>query len=153
MNTETQEQWILIPDLETYAVSNFGRVKRAKRGNRTQIGHISTPFLSRHGYFRVVLSINNHQKKYFVHRLVMLAFVGVCPDGLEVNHIDGNKLNNRLDNLEYISRSENQKHAYKKGLTPRLFGDNARNTKITEADAIEIRNLYATGKYFQRELA
>lgn len=69
---------------------------------------------TRKGYFRCTLCKDKKTKRYFVHRLVILTFKE--ESNLEVNHIDGNKINNKLDNLEYCTRSENQKHAYKIGL-------------------------------------
>ncbi|WP_442965127.1 HNH endonuclease [Pseudomonas sp. ESBL1] len=72
---------------------------------------------------------------------------GPCPEGQEVNHIDGNKQNPRLDNLEYVTRSENMRHAFRTGLLSR---DGARNSKaaLTEDDVRAIRSEY-TGEYGQ----
>jgi hypothetical protein len=57
----------------------------------------------------------------FVHRIVAAAFIGPCPDGLEINHKNGIKLDNRAENLEYTTRSANMKHAYDSGLRRREF--------------------------------
>lgn len=54
-----------------------------------------------------------------VHQLVAGAFLGACPEGLEINHIDGNQLNNRMENLEYITHRENILHAHRTGLIQR----------------------------------
>lgn len=72
--------------------------------------------MSSGGYHRVTLSKDGKARKYFVHRLVAMHFLEPV-EGLScVNHIDGDKLNNHIQNLEWISRSDNQKHAFKLGL-------------------------------------
>jgi len=74
------------------------------------------PAVNNWGYNYVSLSKNNKAKSYTVHRLVALHFIE-NPDKLPtVNHIDGNKLNNQVKNLEWSSFSDNQLHAYKTGL-------------------------------------
>jgi len=115
------EIWKDIPKFEgLYQVSNFGRVKSfithrngwpARKSNK-----ILKPNSDRYGYQRVILigkDGNRHQ--WLIHRLVMLAFVG-WEDNMQVNHINGVKNDNRLENLEWVTQSENMKHAYKTGL-------------------------------------
>ncbi len=68
------------------------------------------------GYREVVLSDSGRRRSVRVHRLVMECFVGECPEDMQVNHKDGNKLNNALSNLEYVSGTENIHHAFKTGL-------------------------------------
>lgn len=83
--------------------------------------------------------------KYFkVHRLVLEAFYGLSPLG--VNHKDGNKANNSLGNLEYVSQGENNRHAYRIGLK------DPSNRKLTKKDVIEIKNLIARG-VMQKDVA
>lgn len=73
---------------------------------------IKVPNKSKYGYH----SINYKNKTYLVHRLIWETFVGEIPKGLQINHIDGNKSNNRLSNLEVVTPAENIRHAYKMGL-------------------------------------
>ena len=68
------------------------------------------------GYLNIRLSKNNIRKTYSVHRLVAEAFISNLEAKGEVNHIDGNKQNNNINNLEWVTSSENQLHAYKNGL-------------------------------------
>lgn len=92
-----------------YQVSNFGNVKSIFNEK------LLKPYVRKTGYVHVLLSKDGKRKCYTIHKLVMLAFVGES-NGLDVNHIDGNKQNNKLDNLEYCTRKENSKHAWKTGL-------------------------------------
>ena len=109
-----REVWKDIPKYEGfYKVSNLGRVKSLPRllKNRYSIflskEKLLTPKKNGNGYLWVKLCVGG-EKSFAVHRLVMLAFVG--KSDLVVNHLDLNKLNNRLDNLEYCTRRENVHH-------------------------------------------
>jgi hypothetical protein len=70
----------------------------------------------KNGYVYVVLSKNGQTKNCRVHLLIATTFLGKKTDGLQINHIDGDKSNNSPENLEYCTQSENMKHAYKNGL-------------------------------------
>lgn len=98
-----------------YQVSNLGRVRSFKvyKG-----GKVLT-LVQRKGYITVTLCKNGKSKIYSVHRLVAEAFIP-NPDSMrEVNHIDGNKLNNDVSNLEWCTHLENMRHAFKSGLIER----------------------------------
>ena len=110
-----KEQWKDIPGYEGYyQVSNTGKVKSLTGYYKNKRSILLKHSLSR-GYSRVLLCVNNKRKSIYVHKLVMLAFVGES-NGLQVNHINGVKTDNRLSNLEYVTQSENMKHAYRMGL-------------------------------------
>lgn len=81
-------------------------------------------------------------KSYLAHRLVAVAYLGPLPDGMQVNHIDGNKRNNAPINLEYVTPSQNQKHAYVNGLRLARFGESHQTATITDVAAEAIRNEY-----------
>ena len=102
--------------------------------------------ICKNGYKRVHVSKNGKSKRLLVHRIVATAFIP-NPDNLpEVNHKDGNKQNNNVSNLEWVTASENQKHAYKTGLkSAKGIKNGAR--KLTETDVKEIRNHYVKGKH------
>lgn len=121
----SNEIWKPIKEYEgLYEISNMGRVKALKRRKNCNRGygfikeHIMK--LNNHGtsdYYRVPLTDNNHIRKYYVvHRLVAKAFIPNPNDLPEVNHKDGNKSNNCVENLEWCDRSYNIKHAYDTGL-------------------------------------
>ena len=99
------------------------------------------------GYMRVDLRKGKEKHSVFVHRLVADAFVQK-KDGCNcVNHIDGNKKNNKSDNLEWCTHSQNMKHAIATGLShvPGLCGANHPRHKLTEKEVKEILCLFATG--------
>lgn len=110
------EIWKNIPGYEgEYLSSDLGNIKSLKRrylsGEKILSGSCHTK-----GYRCVVLSKNGEQKQYKVHRLVALSFIENFKNKREVNHINGIKSDNRVENLEWVTSSENQKHAYKTGL-------------------------------------
>ena len=65
------------------------------------------PLIMSHGYYRISISINNKVKSYYLHRLVAECYLGECLVGYEVDHIDGDKSNNHISNLQYLTKSEN----------------------------------------------
>ncbi len=93
-----------------YQVSNLGRVKVLKNNI------LMKPLLKRRGYFQVALFKNKQYKYFNIHRLVALTFIPNPENKPQVNHIDGNKQNNNVNNLEWVTCSENIKHAFKIGL-------------------------------------
>ena len=156
-NTDIVELWRPMVGYETfYSISNIGRVRREKGHNgKCKVGRILKTRLSPDGYLRLNLCADTIRSTVKIHRLVALAFLGHPPDStLVINHIDGNKLNNRADNLEYVSNEENIQHAVLNGLLPtgKLHYSNTdyRNSrghciKLTEKDVRQIRKLRSTG--------
>ena len=140
-NESPHERWLPVVGYEGwYDVSNYGRVRRMAEGsNITFIGKILKPMKNSRGYFHVNLSKNSNKRIENIHRLVATSFIGLCPDGLEVNHIDGDKTNNRADNLEYVSSSENQIHSYSLGLQAPVRGEAHGCSKLTEDNVHSIR--------------
>ena len=103
-----KEQWKVIEEFPNYEVSNYAEVRRVWKKHTK----LKKTRLNKFGYEIVHLSRNGENKHRSIHRLVAMAFID-NPDNLpEVNHIDSNKQNNRIDNLEWVTRSENMKHAY-----------------------------------------
>jgi hypothetical protein len=114
------EIWKSIKGYEgLYEVSDEGRIKSLshidKRG-RLRFESILKDRLSDRGYCSCVLYNNGKSKPFKVHRLVANSFIENNFNKPDINHIDGDKKNNRIDNLEWVTKSENCKHAWKKGL-------------------------------------
>lgn len=97
-----KEQWKKVKDYEEYEVSNLGKVRKKD--------YYLNQSENNAGYLRVRLN----QKWFFVHRLVAKHFVDNEKE--QVNHLDGNKLNNIATNLKWVTQTENMLHAYKTGL-------------------------------------
>lgn len=109
------EEWLDLPGFAgDYLVSNLGRIKRGTPARGTQAGRVlKTPY-NPDGYPSAVLRRDGGTVNISVHRAVALAFLGVPPDDQpEVNHKNGNRADNRVENLEFCSRSENVAHSFR----------------------------------------
>lgn len=135
------EEWGEIFGFPTYRVSNFGRVVN------TVSGRILKNTIGSENYLRIGLySETAKNKKKLVHRLVGEAFLENPENKPEINHIDGDKQNNVIFNLEWCTSSENQKHAYSTGLQiSTLQGVGHFAAKISSKDVRMIRILGAIG--------
>lgn len=132
------EVWRPVHEFEgIYEISNYTRVRRAADCAQAAKGQLLTPFLN-HGYLMVSLTNRDGGRAYFVHRLFVASFVGPIPDDLVINHIDGDKTNNWLGNLEVVTRAENNLHARVTGLAD-LRGERNGSAKLTEDQVREIR--------------
>jgi len=144
------EVWKNIDGFEGYyQISNFGHVKSLARNTpyKKSIRPIKERILKQAiaatGYPTIALHKNASPNTCYIHRLLLAAFVPNPENKRCCNHIDGNKENNRLENLEWSTHSENEKHAYDTGLkvcaTP--LGERHGNAVLTEKKVIEIHSL------------
>ena len=117
---EEIEIWKPIDEFnESYEVSNMGRVKSLPKwmGRYFSEVRVLKPKIDKYGYERVTLCYDNGKRKYStIHRLVANTFIKNEENLKTVNHIDGNKLNNRMENLEWMSNRDNIIHAWDTGL-------------------------------------
>ena len=104
----SKEVWRRVSGFQNYDVSTMGRVLRR--------GKFLSGCAGTGGYATVTLRSRGRRKTAYLHRLVLEAFVGKCPDGHECNHKNGDKLDNRLENLEWVTPKENTNHAIRIGL-------------------------------------
>lgn len=142
----------IVSHLGLYSVSRNGEVKSIARTKR--VGSIKTGIkilpvkerilkksLDRLGYFSVRLSKNGKAQNCLVHRLVALAWIGQPPEGMpHINHIDGNKQNNHVSNLEWCSPIHNINHAIQSGLHPSPKGQTNIKAKLTDEQVKDIRS-------------
>lgn len=112
------EVWRDIPGYEgLYKISNYGRVMSLpKLRGRAFVGETMLKPHLMQGYLYVTMQKNNKPKAIAIHRLIATAFIENAHNKPIVNHVDGNKLNNDISNLEWVTYSENTLHAYKTGL-------------------------------------
>ena len=146
-----EEIWKDIPEYENlYQVSSYGRIKSldhyTKDVNKTQFikGRILKPQHQTTGYYKVTLSKNGIKKQYTIHRLVAKTFLANPENKIEVNHIDGDKLNNNISNLEWTTPKENTRHAIKSGLN-KNYGENHYKSILTKKDVLRILELLKQG--------
>lgn len=134
---------------QKYLIDENGVIWSPYRG-----GKILSPSPTKKGYYRIVLQTNIGKKTFQVHRLVLMTFKP-CDnmDTLEVNHIDGDKSNNHLDNLEWCSGSMNVRHSLETGLKIPARGEQISCHKLTEEEVIEICERLKRGRESLQEIA
>ncbi len=139
-----EETWVAIPGYDgVYEVGDQGNVRKAVSDRWTDAGHLIRKRLTKKGYVRVSLWKDGKEKRPYLHKLVAEAFIGHRPAGLQINHKDANKQNNRVSNLEYTDQLGNMKHAREHGLRP--FGEKIRISKLTDEDVSFIKEFYIKG--------
>lgn len=132
------EIWKKIKNFEDYEVSNLGRIRSLKRSKQK----IMSLKFDTKKYNIIGLCMNGKLSTKKVHRLVAEAFISNPKNKATVNHIDGNKTNNKVDNLEWLTNEENMAHAAKLGLKKQKKGLESKQMKLSLEDILNIRDLY-----------
>ncbi len=132
--------WKSVLNFDRYEVSSSGEVRNKKTGR------IKTNSVNSYGYFFVNLYLKDMNKPVpkTIHRIVAETFIPNI--GETVNHKNGIKTDNRVENLEWISRAENTSHAWRTGLIPTLSGEKCGKSVLKELDIIEIRKMGKSGR-------
>lgn len=144
------EEWRAIRGFPAYEVSDLGRVRRVKTQTGKPLNRVLRTPPQSNGYARVSLSVQNHIVSRMVHVLVAEAFFGPRPENMVIDHVNGVRVDNRRENLEYVTHVENVRRGWRlelDGCRP------SRRRKLVENDVREIRRLYAAGGWSQRALA
>jgi hypothetical protein len=149
-----------------YEISNLGRVKTSAifirhDGNWSEEGgyikkiKIRNQQTNRYGYKTIKLCKLGNCKQMRVHRLVAEAFIPTDNLNNQINHIDGDKTNNNIANLEWVTAAENMRHAWETGLVNKdhTIGSKHHNALLDEQKVVEIRKLYEAGGITQKEIA
>ena len=129
-----------------YEVSDEGSVRSLDRtilrkGVETRLRGQELALRKHSKGYRTVSLGRGYQRT--VHSLVATAFIGPCPDGFEINHKDGDKTNNRVGNLEYMTHGDNQKHAIATGLAPKPPLKRGAEQHKARLDEIQVRRVRA----------
>lgn len=141
------EWWVQLEGYgNLYQISSLGRVRRIDSGK------ILKNLLNPNGYLHVVLSCYGITKTVDVHRLVAETFILNIDSKREVNHIDGIKTHNDVDNLEWVHSWENTRHKTNV-LKKNIKGETNVNAKLNNSKVKRIKMLLKSGKYTQREIA
>lgn len=164
------EEWRDIPDTNgLYQASNFGRIRSLNPFRCNRIGSVMKPAVGRGGYLRLGIIYPNKGKTLRnIHHLVAEAFIGSRPNGMVVNHIDFDRTNNHIDNLEYVTVKENIRHSQERRTkalreSPNLVhykgddhwtrrtperlarGEKQGSAKMTEAQVADLKERYRKG--------
>ncbi len=149
-----QEEWRNVVRYEgVYEVSNLGRVRRIGPGRGVRIGHVRCLVPNPKGYPTVGLNDGDRQETFRVHSLVAAAFLGPCPPGHEVNHIDRNRANCRLSNLEYTTHRDNVAHSANAGVFAKKMTPAAvREIRASTASTMALAKRFGVGRKTIRDI-
>jgi len=144
--------WKTIPGYSRYKASSDGEIYTPNwKGGKT--GSIMKPALDGNGYFRTMLVDDEGRNRTIkVHRIIAQTFIENPEELKEVNHLNGNKADNRLCNLEWVSHQQNIRHSFDNGLQNNR-GENNPISKLTEQDVLEIRSKFKPRLYGRKKLA
>ena len=135
-------EWKIIPGFENYQVSNYGDIYSNVRKKGKHLKSME----DKDGYLYVIIKQKLKVYKHrYIHQLVLLTYIGPCPNGMECSHIDNNVKNNCISNLEYIPHLHNMRKRYENGTYSDYMG-----YRLNQEEIQEIINLYASGETIKK---
>jgi len=144
------EYYVAIPGEKSHLISKNGKVMSCLSAKPC----VLKPKYDGKKYAFVNLGVqNNHYRNRKIHRLVAETFIPNPENKPQINHIDGDKANNSVENLEWVTQSENIRHAFLLGLIKPQKGSKQAQSKLTESDVLKIRKTYCAGGVSLRQLA
>ena len=145
------EIWKDIPNYESiYQASNLGNI-RSLNYKRTGTIKVLKPALDGKGYLRTALTKNGKSKTIKVHRIIAITFLTLNPDKYQVNHINGIKTDNSINNLEWTDNRLNQIHAVMLGLVKQKSGNKHHRTKHLDETVMKIYKEYKDGSNYKKK--
>lgn len=141
---DADERWVYVPWTNAYQVSSKGNVRslyfKNKRCNKKRITPLILSKTKINGYLFSTIRVNNKSKNIPISRLMLLSFIGNPPTAeYQAAHLNGIRTDNRLENLSWVTRTENEQHKELHGTRSR--GENHHSSKLTEKDVLKIRKL------------
>lgn len=134
------ERWLPVVGNASYEISDFGNIRRTVPDSRNRFPRRNLrPFQVRNGYLQVRLA---GSKERSLHRIVAAAFLGPCPPGMQVDHIDGNRSHNAIGNLRYVTPAENNVAGLRRN------GGRPGAAKLTRENVLEAREMRQRGHTF-----
>lgn len=130
-----------IPNFEDYEITEYGDIRRKPKKHTSSKG--IAPSLTQKGYHRIGLQVNGKYKFKGIHNLVALTYIPNPNNYTDVNHIDGNKLNNHVSNLEWCTKSYNSTYNSTLGINPK--GSKVGTSKLSEEKVLEIYECLQSG--------
>jgi hypothetical protein len=139
----TYERWATVSDFPDYEVSDLGRARRRTGGPGVRAGRVLKPSPNDGGYLAVTLYSNGKPRPHRLNRLVLTAFGRAPEPGEQASHLNGDKTDNRLENLCWETPKQNSARRVEHGTAP--VGSRNPRSKLTEQQITDIREKYAAG--------
>lgn len=155
------QEWVDISFANQYEISRNGIVRSKGRWANVEsgkpsfylMGKVLNHVVKKTGYCSICLFINSKKTYHLVHRLVAMSFIPNPLNYSQVNHKNGVKHDNRVENLEWCTPKENISHMLKNGMREAPKGENHFNVRISDEDALRAIEMYQSGNYLMKDIA